>query len=138
MESRSFASGSAPGRRSARLSFLSAVAAMAAMATGCALNYQSPVKPPLGGLFTSVSAPLEIDLEATSATKIADGTRLKEGKSQMSFIQVPFLYVNFTWGEGALQEATDDGNITKVHYADYHFFNVLGIYSSYQVVARGE
>jgi hypothetical protein len=41
-------------------------------------------------------------------------------------------------GDGGIDAAKRDGNITKVASVDYDFMNVLGVYGQYCTIVRGE
>lgn len=114
-----------------------AAAALAVLGTGCANNFVAPVRPPTGALFTQISAPIEVDFENTH-TKKADGTALRSGVSKLNYLRIPFIYLEFTWGDGSLETSAKRADIDKIYYADYEMLTVLGIFGQYEIVARGE
>ena len=91
---------------------------------GC---YSTPVMPPQGWLFSDVKAPLSAN---NQGIKVA-GSKVGIGESQCVLGLV-------TTGDSSIEEAADDGDITNIAYADYEYFNILGIYQRFRVKVHGE
>lgn len=87
---------------------------------GCAVT---PVMPPRGALYTNQKAPLFPGRETGS----------KEGRA--STRMVLFL---FAWGDGSIDTAARNGQITQIKHLDYELYNVLGVYQRYTTIVRGE
>lgn len=111
-----------------------AVAGAALLCQACALGVGAPVRPPGGALFTWVEAPLETNF---SATPIGS----KVGTSETRYLNVPNSYnvpLEFAWGDAAVKAAAADGGITSVHYADYEYLNILGVYNQLTIRVYGD
>jgi len=93
---------------------------------GCAGFVWAPVVPPPALVLTSYDAPLDTDL---------DNTPMDLRKGTSSCINVLGIV---TIGDAGVRAAAKDGNISRVHHADYKFFNVLGVFSKYTTVVYGE
>ncbi len=101
--------------------------------SGCAMMYQAPVQPPPGALFAQIQAPLTVNFEATEV----DGG--KTGSDTHQYILIPFLWQSIAWSEPASIEAAGrNGGLTRIDYADYEMFNVLGIYTRMTITAHGQ
>lgn len=119
-----------------RISLALLLLAWALGGAGCAVSpTMAPVVPPVGCLFTCYSAPLTTDARA-----VPFGTRIGEAKTQYLrlAIQEELSLVDFAWGDGSIERAARNGNITRVDFADYEYVTVLGIYSSFTVRAYGD
>jgi hypothetical protein len=93
------------------------------LGSGCMV---APVVPPIGIVYTGMTAPLDTDLAATELGS-------KQGKSQSTTIL--FLVA---WGDASTAAAARSASITKIRHADYEYTNVLGIYQSYTTVIYGD
>lgn len=91
--------------------------------TGC---LSVPVMPPQGILFNDYYAPLDFDQQESSV-----GMRSGEA-STMSVLGLVAM------GDASIDTAARNGGITTIHGADYHYFNVLGVYQTYTTIVRGE
>ena len=62
------------------------------------------------------------------------------GSSSTLFVCVPFTYgaLSFAWDDASVKTAAAKGGVGKVQYADYEFFNVIGVYQKTTVVVEGE
>jgi hypothetical protein len=98
----------------------------AAMLSGC---LTAPVMPPMGIIYTSYRAPLDFDQEGAEGTVIGS----KEGMAHTTSILGLVAQ-----GDASIVTAAKNGEITKVHGADYDYFNVLGVYQKYTTIVRGE
>lgn len=94
--------------------------AIASFFTGCATPY------PVGGLVTEVQLPVL----ATNNVIDLDGKKgVSTCKSYFSLIAL---------GDASIQEAADEGGITKITHVDWSVTNVLGVYGEYTVTVYGE
>jgi hypothetical protein len=92
--------------------------------TGCMV---APVVPPLGGVFNSTTAPLDLDMDNTKIGK-------KRGEAS-SFCILGLISV----GDASIKAAAEDGDITTVQHADYDYLNVLfGVFQRYTTIVYGE
>jgi hypothetical protein len=120
-----------------KLRVLLAVAA-AAMLSGC-VSIAAPVVPPIGGIYTDIKAPLDIN-----AGKQNDGVLqvegLKTGESKAQYLYIPFTYglLSFSWGDGSLEQSMKAGGLDSLEYADYRFFQVLGVYAESTFYVHGK
>lgn len=111
---------------------LPCLAALLAMA-GCA-PYRAAVIPPLGVLYSDVSAPLIVP---GSEAEVLD---LSSVEIHTSHFQIPYSYlriINLGWGDAAVQEAIRESGFREVHFADYRFFTILSVYSTFTVRVYG-
>jgi len=92
---------------------------------GCGA-YEAPVIPPVALIYSDVSAPIDTD---------ADAQPLGSKTGRASTEQVLSL---FAWGDASIQAAAEDGKITKINHADYHYTNFLGIYSKFTMIVTGD
>jgi hypothetical protein len=102
------------------------VTVLAALAlSGCVI---APVVPPLGLVYSSVSAPL--DLTSRQDKEIGPA------KGEASTTTVFYL---FSVGDAGINAAARNGKLKTVNHVDYAFKNVLfGFFSRYTTVAYGE
>ena len=42
------------------------------------------------------------------------------------------------YGDCSTTTAARDGNLSTISYADYHFYNIIGIYQTFTVTVYGE
>ena len=89
-----------------------------------------PVAPPPGFIYTHYHAPLQTNMERTPASG------LKVGKASTTAISV-WLF-SFAWDDASIEKAAQNGGITKIHYADYEFMQVLGVYGKFTTTVYGE
>jgi hypothetical protein len=115
-------------RKGAEMRGVIVVAALCAFLTvsvGCA-GYRTPVMPPVGGLFADVKAPLTSEYSGQSV----------QGKSgEASSASILSL---IAWGDCSLTAAAADGNLSTIECCDYAFYNVLGVYQKFTVIAHGK
>jgi hypothetical protein len=91
--------------------------------TGCV---HAPVVPPLGGLYTGIQAPLDVELDETEM-----GTRSGESSSLCILGLVAV-------GDASTHTAARNGGIKIIRSADYSYVNVLGIYQGYSTIVYGD
>ncbi len=105
------------------LALLCVLALACAGLTGC---MSAPVMPPMGGIFTDIQAPLDIDYDNTVVTG-------KVGKAEsMSILGMVAL------GDASARTAARNGQISRIQHADYSYFNVLGVIQRYNTIVYGE
>jgi hypothetical protein len=101
------------------------------LAAGC-VQFQAPVQPPQGLIFTRIRAPLTVDFDATPV-----GT--KRGESGVIWARdLLFTGQTVAWDGAAIEEAARDGGITTVRHADYEAMIVLGVFGRFKVIAYGD
>ena len=92
---------------------------------GC-VTYSAPVMPPIGIIFEDVNAPLDQDMNPTQALD-------KSGSAQaMSILNL------FATGDCSINSAAKDGGLKTIHYADYHYYNILSVIQRFTVTVYGE
>jgi hypothetical protein len=94
--------------------------------TGC-VCYTTPVKPPLGGIYTDIKAPLTENFHNTPVCQ-------KSGQSSSLYVN---FYLQFGWDKASIEAAMKNGGLKKVEYADYRMQSVLGIFGQFTVTAYG-
>lgn len=97
---------------------------LVSFASGCAMG-AAPVVPP-AALIQSYQAPLDLDHDESQLGP-------KRGRSVTKTI----LGV-VTWGDAGTHAAAKNGGITTIRSADYEFFTVFGIYSTYTTIVYGD
>ena len=101
------------------------VVVVCAAVTGCAGMAWAPVIPPSGLVYTSTSAPLDIDFDKTQL-----GTKVGRASTQAVLGLVAF-------GDASTAAAARNGGLTVIHHADYSMVSILGLYSSYTTIVYG-
>ena len=102
-------------------------AAAGLIATICSGCIVAPFEPPQGQIFTEIKAPLDINYDATKTSGLKKGTATS----------VSILGLIAT-GDNSTATAAKDGKISKIHYADYEYKNILGIIQETKVNVYGE
>ncbi len=87
--------------------------------TACATPY------PVGQIMTNVILPVQ----ATSN----EGTSSKVGEASCNSVLSMFSY-----GDCSIDTAKKNAGITKVHHADWHGKNFLGLFGTYKVMVYGD
>jgi hypothetical protein len=82
--------------------------------------------PSYGVLYSDISAPLTTEF---------DGQQVPSKQGEASAVGVLGL---LAFGDCSTQEAARDGNLQRIHYCDYNFLNVLGLFQKFTVIAHGE
>ncbi|MDP6438203.1 MAG: TRL domain-containing protein [Candidatus Brocadiia bacterium] len=95
-------------------------------------RWQGAVVPPAGALITIYKAPITTDFSNTPVAK------RKGTASTQYFFDFLFTGSSYAWDDAAIQKAAEDGELTKVYYADYEALSILGIYAKFTVTAYGE
>jgi hypothetical protein len=94
------------------------------LATGCAMG-NAPVIPP-AALIQTYKAPLDIDYQDTQLGA-------KQGTSTSKTV----LGI-VSWGDASTRAAAQQGGITTIRAADYEFYTVFGVYSTYTTIVYGD
>lgn len=127
------------------LVLMAGVLLLAGAVTGCASrrfvtgnlisdkSVRAPVVPPFGLVFTQFRAPLEFDAQSQ---QIDFGRR--QGIAEAHYIFIPFLGIDFAWGDGSLQTAARNGGLKRITHADYDYFSVLTVYQKVTFNAYGD
>jgi hypothetical protein len=97
---------------------------LAALGTGCAMG-AAPVIPP-AALIQNYKAPLDIDHDQSQL-----------GSKRGTSVAKTVLGV-VSWGDASTHAAAKSGSITTIRSADYEFFTVFGIYSTYTTIVYGD
>jgi hypothetical protein len=85
----------------------------------------APVIPP-PALIQTYKAPLDIDYQDTQL-----GAKMGTSTSQAVLGIV-------SWGDASTRAAAEQGGITTIRGADYEFYTVLGVYSTYTTIVYGD
>lgn len=100
------------------------VLGLAAFAAGCAMSAAPVIPPP--ALIQNYKAPLDIDHDQTQL-----------GTKQGSSVEKSVLGI-VSWGDASTRTAALNGGITTIRSADYEFFTVFGVYSTYTTIVYGD
>jgi hypothetical protein len=109
-----------------RLALGSGLLAILFASSGCAGFFSAPVVPPLAFVYTNVQAPLDADHDETQL-----GTKRGVASTQNVLGIV-------SWGDASTSTAAQNGNVSVIRHADYEFYNVLGVYSRFTTIVRGD
>lgn len=93
-------------------------------ASGCAMGNAPVIPPP--ALIQSYKAPLDIDHQDTQL-----GAKRGTSTSQAVLGIV-------SWGDASTRAAAEQGGITTIRGADYEFYTVFGVYSTYTTIVYGD
>ncbi len=105
--------------------------AAAALCWGCT-TWRAPVEPPPGLLFTHYRAPLTADVAGVP-------TGGKTGTASTLYVRDPIITgMGIAWADASIEAAAAEGDITKIHYADYEVLSVLGVFGQFTVRVHGE
>jgi hypothetical protein len=88
--------------------------------------YSAPVRPPVGMIFSDISAPISVDFEKA---KVGHKTGTATAESVLGLV---------SWGDASTNAAAKAGGIQTTEYTDYHFYNVLGVYMKFETKVIGE
>jgi hypothetical protein len=95
----------------------------------------APVKPPIGILFTEIQAPVSVDYDAT----VVRSEDEKRAQATCYYVHDILLTgISVGWDEVAIAKIAQDGGFEKVHYADYEFMHVLGIFAKVTISVYGQ
>lgn len=106
---------------------------LVSLSAACAA-YKTSVVPPGGLIYAHYKAPLTSN---HAGAPTGAGVK-KSSSSQTKFLWIP-LYPNlsFSWDDAAIAKIASDAGMSSVAYADYEFFNVLGIWQTFTVHVYG-
>ena len=102
--------------------------------TGCgnAFLWRTPVKPPVGVLFTQYSAPMTTEPGGVPATG-------KVGTASTFYVRDPLITgFDVAWEDASIEAAAEEGGISQVYYADYEVLQVLGVFGEFRTRVYGE
>jgi len=95
--------------------------------TGCG-RIQAPVVPPLGGLYTRVEAPLDLNSQGGKGV----GPRYGEAS-------VHAVMGLWSTGDASVEAAARNGGISRINHVDYRYRSLLwGLVTEFTTVVRGE
>ena len=117
------------------MTFIACTLAVAGL-TGCGAMLRAPIVPPPGFIYSNIKAPLDYDPNG-SGTRVSLG-EARVGTAESQYVWVPLNgALSFAWGDVSYKQAAQNGNLSNVAFADYEYFNVLGIYAKTTVHAYG-
>ena len=120
-------------RLTARLAAIALVAGTAMFAVGC---LRAPVVPPPGMIWTEYDAPLDFEMgHKGKPTQVAN---MKKGEARTRYLRLFYPALSMGWEDNVIKTAAKDGGIETVHFADYHYLSVLGLFQEVTVTAYGE
>jgi hypothetical protein len=90
------------------------------ISAGCA-SFRAPFGPPEAFLFTSVKAPLTTNFDKTPN----DPNMLKVSRRKTYWFNIPYIGIDFAWGDVGIQRIAEEGGIHEIAYVDYEFFSLL-------------
>jgi len=95
-------------------------------AAGCTVSYSAPVMPP-GGAVTNITAPM--------STEFGEGVpaSMKQGRATATSI-----LALVSTGDASVEAAARNGGLSTIHYADYSFMSILGLYTKFTTIVHGE
>jgi len=88
--------------------------------------YHTPIMPPQGSVVSDVMAPLTGDIAKIDLQTTKTGTAVV--KNYLGIISV---------GDCSIETAAKNGGLKTINYADYKYFNVLGVYQEFTVIVYG-
>lgn len=108
---------------------------LAVLCCGCVSVSSTETVVPPPGLFADFSAPLTPITEPIPCADLKTGTATKN-LYVWAWPLLPFLNASFC--DMALQDAIENGGLTKVYFADYHQDSFFGLVTRFTVTAYGE
>ena len=106
---------------------LAGALAISVFLVGCAGYVVAPVNMPPAFIYADHTVPLDTNFHNTQI----GGLRQGEASVQNILGLISF-------GDAGVREAAEDGEISRIHHADYRFVNILGIWSKYTTIVYGE
>jgi hypothetical protein len=110
--------------------FLSLLMGLSLMVVGCTM-VKAPVVPPGGLIFTNYKAPLTTNFQSTPQSS-------RVATSEAMFLREPFFGTTWAWGDASIQTAVRNSGMTTIHYADYEYLSVLGLFAKTTVRVHGD
>ena len=105
---------------------LAMVLVIAYLGLGLVGCYCTPIMPPMGILYSEFRAPLDPNLEET---ELGNKSGTAETRSILGLV---------TTGDCSIKAAAANGGLNTITYADYEYFNVLGVYQRFMVIVYGQ
>ena len=95
---------------------------------GCAggVTTFAPVIPPTGLAVSSISAPLDVNVDKTTL-----GSKTGESSAACVLSMV-------SWGDASTAAAARNGGLRVINHADYRSTNILFLYTKYTTVVYGD
>lgn len=108
-----------------------ALASLVVAFAGC-VQYNAPVMPPQGGIYTHFQAPLDVKFDGTPVCE-------KQGEAKSSYVGLPvYSALSVGWDDAMIAKAAENGGLKQVEYADYELMSILGVYAEFTVHAYGK
>jgi len=108
------------------LTAVALVGLLCVFAVGCAEFGRAPVMPPVGLIYTDVTAPLDVDLDRTQL-----GT--KSGRASASSI-----LGLFATGDSSTAAAARNGGLRVINHADYKMTSILSLFTTHTTIVYGD
>jgi len=143
-----------------RIAALALVAAAAAFTAGCTsaaldIDATAPVMPPGGIILTKQRAPLVFSNQipdvvpsaaqpgagmavGATARGISLPVNMKCGTAKAANLALYYRWLSAGWGDCSIETAARNAGITRIAFADYELFSVLGLYNELTVRVFGE
>ncbi|NLW50697.1 MAG: hypothetical protein GXY85_07600 [Candidatus Brocadiaceae bacterium] len=91
-----------------------------------------PVLPASGLLFADMCGPLTVDYNGTPVAA-------RSGEASTLYVYDPVITgLDIAWSDASIAAAAAQGRLSRVHYADYRLFQILGVFGRFTVIAYGE
>ncbi len=100
-------------------------ASLGLMLSACAGFISAPVVPPLGMTFNETAFPVDIEF---GPNDIGPTKAIAQSESVLGLV---------AWGDASVQSAAQKAGIKQIDHIDSQFFNVLGVYSKYEIIVWG-
>lgn len=110
-----------------RFLLLGAAAAALLGTAGCNVYPRTPVLPYYGVAYNGTAAPVDTTYNGTAVDPA-----MKEGRSRAQSV-----LGLFSWGDASYETAARNGGIKTITNADCRLFNVLFLYSEYEIIVYG-
>lgn len=98
---------------------------------GCQPLPEVPVRAPAGLLVAIQRGPLTTSFEATPTTG-------RIGTAKTFFLREPFLRTTWAFGDASIAAAMREGDLARIHFADYEMVSILGAAGIFEVRVYGE
>lgn len=90
------------------------------LGAGCATRYSAPFHPPQGLFFSDYKAPLQTEIPP-------GGIACTRSRGSAASWYFQLYYFTFAWDNCSVAKAAESGNLERVDYADYEYFQTLFI-----------
>lgn len=91
---------------------------------------RSPVQPGFGFIYTKQKGPIRGGAQPVSASK--------SGSAKTHFVSILWYPIIAGWENASVEQAARNGGITKVEYAEWEEFSILGTYGEFGVTVYGQ